>query len=416
MAGPELVMPSIGEVSISEASWVAPAIQQAQASRSMRKRRKPPAPEETSQKGRQTGGGKETFEVNPHQKKRPRRLAQRVTSLYRVNDKLVRTTINGLLIAIILHLIALPEVVYQFQDACHIPAIKYLYPDSCVQLPTRPLSHNLLYPSNQIISPEDTIITSQQGLESIFEHAIQTLVPLSHLLRESETMLAELQDQLRSTFPEARHALDLEFQGGNQALITASWEFDSLRADLRSAVESLMASPPTYEQSGSPPSIARDTRVAAQIRRRAEYLDRLRSQIRSKADSLNARFSTLDDHLEAVDGIVAREERRGSMIGSTPAGGIQAGSAGINAVLSSLSNYASLGSGLWSKSTEDSSASGARSAASDPPIRGPGNSRPVTTLALLRIAATNHRPIADSVLRLSRQLRDAHGSRSASVW
>lgn len=402
MAGPELVMPSISEVSISEASWVVPAIPQTPPSATVRKRPKPvdheqPPQEATRTRNKQIGAGA----LHLHLNKPPPRFIPRMSSLYRDHAKLTRVALNGLLIAIILHLIALPELVYQFQGTCHIFAIKSLYPDSCMQLKYQ--SPNFLPPSSPMKSPEETISSSQQDLESIFDHTLQTLSPLSLILKQSETMLGELVDQLQSTFPEARNAFDLEFQGSGQALSAASWEFDSLRADLQSAVESLLASPPTHDSSGSSPSVARDTRVAVQLRRRAEYLDRLRSQICAKADSLMARFSTLDDHLEAVDGIVAREERRGSIMASPPgSGGGQAGAAGLTAVLGSLSSYASLACGLWSQSTLDSSAP-------HPANRGPSNPRPVTTLALLRLAATHHRPVADSVLSLSKRLRERRG-------
>lgn len=401
VAGPELVMPSISEVSISEASWVAPAIPQTPPSTTVRQRRRPvdhaqPPQETTQTRNEQIGAGALDLHIN----KPPPRFFPRMSSLYRDHASLTRVALNGLFIAIILHLIALPELVYQFQGTCRIFAIKSLYPDSCMQLKYH--SPNLLHPSSLIRSPEETISSSQQDLESIFDHTLQTLSPLSLILKQSETMLGELVDQLQSTFPEARNAFDLEFQGSSQALSAASWEFDSLRADLQSAVESLLASPPTHDSRGSSPSVARDTRVAVQLRRRAEYLDRLRSQICSKADSLMARFSTLDDHLEAVDGIVAREERRGSIMASPPGSGGPAGAAGLNAVLGSLSSYASLGRGLWSRSTLESSAP-------HPANRGPSNPRPVTTLALLRLAATHHRPVADSVLRLSKRLRERGG-------
>lgn len=376
----------------------------------MRKRRKlslpkQPIPDDTQATDSDKGKASLSFS----QKERPRRLAQILLSLYREHDKLLRTTLNALLIAIILHLLVLPEVVFQFHDSCRIPVIKSIYSDSCVQLPTRSPPHNFLYPSKSIISPEDTISSSQKDLESIFDHSLQTLGPLSQILKESENMISELQSQLHSTFPEARNALNLEFQGSDQALSAAIWEFESLRADLRSAVESLLSSPPTHDPSESLPSVARDTRIAAQLRRRAEYLDRLRAQIRSKADSLSTRFSTLDDHLEAVDGIVAREERRGSILASTPGGGVQAGAAGLNAMLNSISSYA----GLWSRSAPDSSDTSSRSDASG---QRPGNPRPVTTLALLRLAATHHRPIADSVASLSKQLRQVHGENPGFVW
>lgn len=228
-------------------------------------------------------------------------------------------------------------------------------------------------------------------------------------------MLRDLQTTLQSNFPDARHALSLEFQGSGSALRTAIWEFDSLRADLRSAIDSLLASPPAKEPTGA--SVARDTRLAAQIRRRAEYLDRLRAQIRGKTDSLGTRFSTLDDHLEAVDGIVSRETRRASLAGIASGydgrEGLQ-----LQSILDSLSSYTFGtkifgGSGIGSGSGQGSGP-GLTGSNSDAKIESE-MPKPATTLAMLRLAATHHLAVADSVERLSRQLRDFQRAKG-STW
>ncbi|KAJ5764879.1 hypothetical protein N7520_004438 [Penicillium odoratum] len=408
ISGPELIMPSIYEVPISEASWVAPGIRPKDQP-SMRKRCKTSStrnkqPSSTVPGSQDAGSSVPTPQQGSIAK---------FTSF--CQGGLVRTAINGLLIAFIFHLLVLPEIVFQLQDLCHLPAVKAIYPESCVKLKPQ---NNPFYPSANPVTPEESITTSQQDLESIFETTLQTLSPLTKTLQESESMLYDLQDKLQSVFPDVRNALDLEFQGSDQALRAAAWEFDSLRADLRSAVESLLSSPPTQEPTGSV-SIARDTRLAAQMRRRAEYLDRLRAQIRTKADSLGTRFSTLDDHLEAVDGIVAREERKGSLPASASggetatAGGGESDGTGLFAVLNSL-GYASFGS-RWSRSTGDwSTPSDSGSASESEDMK--ANSQPVTTLALLRLAATHHRPVADSVADLSRQLRDVQRARLGPTW
>ncbi|KAJ5578703.1 uncharacterized protein N7459_007667 [Penicillium hispanicum] len=406
MSGPELIMPSIYEMPVSEASWVAPNLRSKNqtSNYTMKKRRKPSFTDEESRRAKRLsaafnspGAGSSTpTHQNAHS------VVARLATFCRDQGTFFRTAINGLLIALILHLLVLPELIYQAQDLCQFPGMKALYADSCVPLKARPL-----HPSSAVVSPEETIITSQKHLETIFDSTLQTLLPLSQLLKESENMLSDLQDQLQASFPDVRNALDLEFQGSDQAIRAATWEFDSLRADLRSAVDSLLASPPTQDSSGS---MARDTRFAAQLRRRAEYLDRLRAQIRTKADSLSSRFSTLDDHLEAVDSIVAREERRASLLSAAPDGHGRGAPGALQGVLHSLSRYAAFGGEFFarSRSAQDSSAPG-------PSVVG-ANARPATTLALLRLAATHHRPVADSVLRLSRQLRDVQRDRLGSTW
>ncbi|KAJ5091162.1 hypothetical protein NUU61_006032 [Penicillium alfredii] len=405
MSGPELIMPSIYEVPISEASWVAPHVRSK--THTMRKRRKVSADggllrekHRSDTATDKADAGSSVTKTSPAGDSARVSVVTKLATFCRERRALLRTVLNAVLMSAILHLLVLPEVVYQTQDLCHFPVVATLYPDSCVRLdttspPRSPFRHS------SPTSPEDTLVASQKQLESIFDTTLQTLTPLADILKQSESMLRDLEDQLKAHFPDAKNALDLEFQGSDQAVRTAAWEFDSLRADLRSAVDSLLASPPTLESGGS---IARDTRLATQLRRREEYLDRLRAQIRTKADSLGSQFITLDDHLEAVDGIVAREERRADF--QFPAA--DATEDRFQSLLDSLQHYVPFGS-LFSQphSTADSPSSSSPSSASA--------SRP-STLALLRLAATNHRPVADSVLRLTRQLRDVQRVRQGATW
>ena len=333
VSGPELIMPSICEAPNLEGSWVEYVRTAKQpGSEGTRKRRKVSSPDKLREHNQAAKGKADAgSSAEPNQASK---------AILGINITLARAAINTVLVAFILHLLILPELVHQVKDLCQIPNIKSLYASSC----TTP------YPHHQPPNPDLT--TTQTNLQSILTTTLSTLSPLSSTLKESETLLTDLSTHLKTTFPDARHALDLELTGSNQALQTAIWEYDSLRTDLRSALESLLSSP--------------NPKVAIQMRRRTEYLERLRSQIRSKAESLNTRFSTLDDHLEAV-GIVAREHS------------LEKGSSVLEAL--------PFGTYLFRRSSGDDKASSSRSA----------------TLALLR-AAGHHRPVADSVLWLSRQL------------
>ncbi|KAJ5826531.1 hypothetical protein N7447_003294 [Penicillium robsamsonii] len=420
ISGPELIMPSICETPNSEGSWVEYIrTPKQQGSGSMRKRRKVSTPNGAKQREQGRTGAKagDADAGSSAETTAEAGLVVKSKSIFRGHTALVRKAINTVLIAIILHLLVLPEVVYQAEDLCHISSIKTLYPDSCITRPTYP-PRSAFHPS--AIPPKEILANSQRQLESIFDTALETLTPLSAILKQSESMLADLESQLKSTFPDARNALDLEFTGSNQAVQTAVWEFDSLRADLRSAIDSLLASRPATEITGT---AALDTRLAIQMRRREEYLDRLRSQIRSKADSLGTRFTTLDDHLEAVDGIIAREERRSPTFHKYGSSSDDSSSDRLYSVLDSLP-LGPFGAYLFrGRSTgyadsnpvalTESSSSAVLSTTSTEPTHTP---RPAATLALLRVAATHHRPVADSVLRLSRQLRDVQRAAGGPTW
>jgi hypothetical protein len=85
------------------------------------------------------------------------------------------------------------------------------------------------------------------------------------------------------------------------------------------------------------------------------------------------------------------------------AGGLGSGNGngngkGIQSVLNSLSGYAF----------------GARSSSEKEGNTDDG--APRSTLALLRLAATHHRPVADEVSRLALQLGDVQRARSGSTW
>ncbi|KAI2725478.1 hypothetical protein DTO012A9_8194 [Penicillium roqueforti] len=422
ISGPELIMPSICEAPNIDGSWVEYVrTPMQQGPESMKKRRKVSTPNDVKQKEQDQTTKAGDADAGLSAETTPTKQASLVVkckSIFRGHSALVRKAVNALLIAFILHLLVLPEVVYQAKDLCRIPSIKTLYPNSCITLPAyQPRS---AYPPSTT-PREETLATAQRQLESIFDTALETLTPLSAILKQSESMLADLESQLKTTFPDARNALDLEFTGSNQAVQTAVWEFDSLRADLRSAIDSLLASRPATEISGT---AALDTRLAIQLRRREEYLDRLRAQIRSKADSLSTRFITIDDHLEAVDGIVTREERRSPTLHNHRSASEDSSSDRLYSVLDSLP-LGPFGAYLFrgrssgdadanADALTESSSSAVSSTASTEPTSTP---RPAATLALLRVAATHHRPVADSVLRLSRQLKDVRRATGAgSTW
>lgn len=382
MSGPELIMPSIQEAPISEASWVAPVRSKDQTSESIRRRRKISKEDTTHGHLDASSASKPVASSEPTQSS-----LSRLETLFHGQSTYVRMAINTSLLILILHLLFIPEIIYQAQSLCNVPTINTIYSKSCIRMSPRPF-----HPSNAIITPEETLTQAQTHLESIFTGSLDILAEHTQTLKETESMLSTLQSQLTSTFPNAHNALDLEFQGSDTALSGATREFDSLRADLRSAMDSLLASPIT--QDTSPPSITRDTRLAVQLRRRAEYLDRLRAQLASKADSLIARFATLDDHLEAMEGIVPRgaaQDRDRTVLQS---------------ILHSLSSYVHF---PYLGQVVDSSEDAGK-------VHDDASSRPVSTLALLRLAATHHHPIVDAVSRLSQELAGLPRARAGGVW
>ncbi|KAI2855268.1 hypothetical protein CBS63078_4759 [Aspergillus niger] len=128
--------------------------------------------------------------------------------------------------------------------------------------------------------------------------------PLTSTLKQSESKLRDIHTELKQAYPGSKHELDLEFTGCLQATRIAAGKFDSLRADIRSAVDSLIASGDNIQ------TLTQDARHATQMARREQYLDQLTTRMQSKVDSLSNDLATLDDHLESIGTIVARESKQ----------------------------------------------------------------------------------------------------------
>lgn len=136
--------------------------------------------------------------------------------------------------------------------------------------------------------------------------------PLTNTLKQSEAMLHDMQKELKGAYPGTRHELGLEFEGCWQAIRTATTKFDTLNADIQSAVDSLLATGMLNPKGskGSQLDVAKDARFSTQILRRKQYIDQLTSRMRSKTDALSADLTSVDDHLESIENVVSRERRR----------------------------------------------------------------------------------------------------------
>ena len=405
ISGPELIMPSIHEAPVSEASWVAPELRPRMQSLHQRRRasRSRPGKSERRRSGNPAVESRETPGPSQGRQAEGAFLHTIGSSLAWGLEKIVRPGINAVLVAAIVHILVLPELVYQYQSLCGIAPVSDLYPTSCApryQQHMPGVSSAYLLPARV-----DSIITSQRRLEALFNATLQGIRPLSNSLKESESMLRDVQGDLKRVYPGVKHALDLEFQGCWQAIRTATQEFDSLKADMQSAADSLMATGSLQADLGPqnkrpsapthPSDAAKATRLSTQTVRREQYLERLSSRIRSKADSLCSSFATLDDHLESVEIIVDREEKDRQR--NSPASRQFPLQDKLHSLFGSLLLPRGGGSAM------------------NPPAENPASSTVVnpyqSVSKLLRDVANHHRPVMDLVQKLSRQL-----NRLQSKW
>ncbi|KAL5362856.1 hypothetical protein BJX96DRAFT_186416 [Aspergillus floccosus] len=376
MSGPELIMPSIYEAPISEASWVSPMVRKRRTSREPTSQATPKPPATQTQPTLKT----------PESSDRTKSTRNVPLPLSNLAEKSLRAVINLILLAAIAHLLVLPEMVQQYQTLCAIDALSTLYPSSCI--PPVPSAYGALH--TKPASPrQNPALSAQTQLESLLSTALQEMQPLAHALRHSESRLRDLQTDLHDRAPAfPHHELDLEFDGCWQATRAATRKFDSLRADIRAAVDNLVVTAPV--PAGDDLSVAHDARLSTQMRRREQYLEQLTARMQSKADALDADLARLEDHLDSIAGVLERHSS-GSF---SSAGGARHPERDGRA-----------GRRWWSviEGFVPEALSADRS-----------SSRAAASPSIMRVfqhAAAQHRPVADAVRSLSYRLQALQGRR-----
>lgn len=297
VSGPELIMPSIYET-ISEASWVAPAVRAKQPSPNIRRRHQSSAEPTTEKKAVSDPPNK-----NAHSTTTSKDQTQTRFTLF---ETPIRSIINLILLAGISHLLILPELLQQYPSMCSIDPLSALYPSPC----RGHFHQSFSSEKNSQSAPTEAVLSFQIHLESLFNATLHEIALLNGSLKQTESQLRAVEREMKHAHPGTKHELDLEFESCWRAIRIAGWKFDTLKADLQSAVDSLVAAgnvKPNPTSTASRSSIAQDARLSTQMLRREQYIEQLTARMRSKADSLAADLATLDDHLESIESIVDRE-------------------------------------------------------------------------------------------------------------
>ncbi|KAL4736443.1 hypothetical protein BDV11DRAFT_14280 [Aspergillus similis] len=298
--GPELIMPSIYETPITETSWVVPNVRAKAENGALRRRH-----QSSTKPARVEKAAPNTPNQNAHS---TTACADQSQSRLALIETTIRAIINIILCAAISHLLILPELVQQYQAMCSIGAVSALYPSSCIS-PYTP--HSSSNKKSQLPTTE-AVRSSQARLELLFNATLREMAPLDSSLKQTESQLRTVEEELRLAQPGTKHELDLEFESCWRVIRIAAWKFDSLKVDLQSAVDSLVSAgdvKSNFAPTESPASFAHDARLSTQMLRREAYINQLMARMRSKADSLAADLATLDDHLESIENIVDRETK-----------------------------------------------------------------------------------------------------------
>ena len=293
VSGPELIMPSICET---------PETTQVQASHTLKQRRqaRKTKPENTNASVDSEDKDKDESKNGSSESETKER-----DMLAMPWEKPLRIVVNLLLMAALMHLLVLPEVVYQsHQRLCTIPIVPTLYPTSCTRNQVHHTPGIRPHPSD----PYDSVLALQTQLERLFNSTLDEIAPYADTLPATESILQDLQEALdKAQSHGPTHELTLEFDGCREALTTASRKLQSLQTDLQSAVDSLMATgklPVSADSSKNRGGSSKDARLSMQMARREKYLDQLAARMRVRADSLTGDFATLANHLESLKVIV----------------------------------------------------------------------------------------------------------------
>jgi ABC-type amino acid transport substrate-binding protein len=200
------------------------------------------------------------------------------------------------------------------------------------------------------------------------------MTPLANTLKQSESKLRDVENELKKVYPGTKHELDLEFNGCWEATRAANKKFNSLKADIRSAVDNLVVT--GGARAGDSQTVAQDARLSTQVSWREQYLDQLTARMQGKADALSNDLATLDDHLESIDSILAREMRLSSA--GTPNSAMNSASSGVRAIVNKLPSFLR------------------------PPEEADDLSRSDLSVSkLFQDAANQHRPVVNAVRHLS---------------
>lgn len=357
-------MPSICEVPVSEKSWVAPELRSRGSPQPRRRRKTPERPAENERETGRDGYAPIASKAPTHQNEVVTRALRSVTM------KIIQVVVSSAFAVAILHLLVLPEFVYEHQELCAKSIVPKLYSASCPQ-------YNMSEAS--ISSRYEAVLASQTRLESLFNSTLKEMTPLRNTLRQSDFMLHDIQKQLKKSYPGTKHELALEFDGCWQSIRAAAGKFNTLNVDIQSAVDSLLATG-VLNRKPSRAQVAKDDRLSAQMLRRKQYVDQLTSRMRSKADALSSDLTTLDDHLESIEHIVDRERKQKA----TSDFGSDFGSDLLPTFLFDLRDKVS--SFIQSAAHSDSSA-------------------PDPAFKLFQEAVKHHQPVAEMVRSLSSQLQ-----------
>lgn len=411
ISGPELIMPSIYDDTISEASWIAPKLRHRENASKKRNKTIQHFPEASQEKPCEPKAPRVAASdpptTPPHTS---RRLSEQTWGMIQsiAANKFTRNIVTVFLLLSILHLLVLPELLYQYPKICSLSLFSTHYPASCAERQSGSQVKRLSPSELRRLSQYRSVVTSQTQFENVLDATVQEISLVPSPLKKEESALRDLYSQLKTAHTGAKYELDLEFQGAWPAIRSASLQLDLLKADMVSAMDrleeesrmtaqSLKVSNPMQDEGqesekGSSSGLlsfqvdfswplprTSERSFPNQISHHVNVLQRQASLIRSRAESVLSDVAKLDEHLESIEDVLSREERASS----------NASKGNIKSLASDATHFIRRVSSLLFDSTDAT----------------PAESKDKSMSSLLRQAVSHHRRVAEALRKLDSQLQ-----------
>ncbi|GAD97893.1 hypothetical protein AOR_1_1898174 [Paecilomyces variotii No. 5] len=342
VSGPELIMPSIYDDTISEASWVAPQLRHRRGSLHKHKKTEQSSPEAAQRKPQIAEISLVTDDHPIAERETASGLFEKAWDIVRLigGKRYMRNIVTIFLLLSIFDLLVLPELVYQYPKLCSVSLVPSLYSASCAQ------RHGSVQPKRspaeiKRLSQYRSIARSQAQFEAALSTTIHEINLVPSPLKKEESALRDLYSQLKTTYKGAKYELDLEFQGTWPAIRSASLQLDLLTADMVSALDRLEEESRMTKQLLRVPGQVDDDvngkekgssngrlgfpvdfpwrlprngerSFPDQVSHHAHILQRQASLIKSRVDAVVSDISKMDEHLESIEEVLSREERASS--------------------------------------------------------------------------------------------------------
>jgi hypothetical protein len=332
-SGPELVMPSImfESKSTNNGSWVIPKKRSKQRLYESRKAPKMPKHRSPSPDEQPSTAVSEAAPVpRPASgvKQRLGRVKRHLDQKLNQNN-LFRILLNSFFLFMTLHLLVIPEILYQVPSLCQVSAASKLYTKQC----SRFNETSSTVPG--IPTKFQSTLRTQNQLHDYLNHTIQAITPLEKPLKDSDAVLRQLYTSVRTEYSGARNEIDLEFQGIWDASRSISRDFMTLKVDVEGFINNIQSQKTLSDHQ----RLARDTAnskthflwrllfssrdipeaekqeanglaLTNQFTRLNQDLDTTIARLSQKAESFLLHLAKVDDHLESMKAVLVREQQR----------------------------------------------------------------------------------------------------------